>query len=557
MRLTPATARRLGAFLTAVVGAINVASALYPPIPSRMELLRDILPMHFIQGTQSAAVLVGFFLILLADGLRKRRTRAMQITVCLLLTSSVLNLTKGLDFEEAVIAASLAVGLLVTRSAYQVPSGLPAPRRLAQHIATFGLLYYCYVLVGFLVLRHAITPAPTIAGATLEPFRLLGDASAYHYLTAQARWFERSLAFMGGVAVLYALAELLRPLIPRLRPTSSELSRVRSIVKRYGSDTLSYFAFQHGRSYFFDESGDAFLSYRMWRSVAIVGGHAIGPAERVPAVIESFLRFCDANGIEPCFLGIGSADVGTYASLGLRTLKIGEEALIDLPDFESVSLKRKVRRAARHIEDLGFSFASFGRDALPPDLAGQMHEISRQWIVERGGSERGFSMTLGRLPDAGDTDCEVAVALKDGRVWGYLCMVPVYGSSAWSLDAMRRRSDAPNGLMEFLVIRVAEEYRDRGYLTLSLNFATLSNCQNDIDSRALDGTRRFIYQHLSSVYQLKSLEQFNGKFQPRWHSRYLAYRDVLKFPKLALAIAQSEDPIRLPSPAGLFRRLGA
>jgi phosphatidylglycerol lysyltransferase len=108
--------------------------------------------------------------------------------------------------------------------------------------------------------------------------------------------------------------------------------------------------------------------------------------------------------------------------------------------------------------------------------------------------------------------------------------------------------------MEFLIIRAAEAYRDRGYRTLSLNFATLSNESGDIDSRALEGTRRFLFEHLSSFYQLKSLYQFNSKFAPRWESRYLAYRDVLKIPKLAVAIAQSEDPIRIPFLSALFRR---
>jgi lysyl-tRNA synthetase class 2 len=184
-----------------------------------------------------------------------------------------------------------------------------------------------------------------------------------------------------------------------------------------------------------------------------------------------------------------------------------------------------------------------------------MHEIHRQWIAERGGHERGFSMTLGRLPGEEDVDCEVALAVQGDRVLGFLSLVPAYASGAWSLDAMRRRNDAPNGLMEFLVISAAEAYRERGFQVLSLNFATLSNSLDDIDSRVLENTRRFLYDHLSSVYQLRSLEQFNDKFGPRWQSRYLAYRDVLQIPKLAVAIAQSEDPIRIPSPLALIRRI--
>ena len=163
-------------------------------------------------------------------------------------------------------------------------------------------------------------------------------------------------------------------------------------------------------------------------------------------------------------------------------------------------------------------------------------------------------MTLGRLPRAVDKDCELVVAQEGDTVYGFLSLAPVYQGNAWSLDSMRRRPDSPNGLMEFLVIAAAETYMARGSRRLSLNFATLSNAANDIESRAIDETRRFLFDHLSSFYQLKSLYQFNDKFAPDWCSRYLVYRDVLKIPKLALAIAQSEDPIRLPTIGGMLKR---
>lgn len=529
---------------------MNVLSALYPAIPSRMELLRDVLPLHVIRGTQTLTVLVGFFLILLADGLRKRRRRAMQIVVVLLLASSVLNLAKGLDFEEASIAAALALGLVACRSAFNVSSVLPTPRRLLSRIGALAVMLYGYVILGFLVLRHAVRPAPTLSTASLEPLRALWDAPHFHYLTPQSQWFERSFAFLSSVALLFVLVQLLQPLIPHRSATPLDLSRVRGVVHRYGSDTLSYFAFQHGRSYFFDDTGEAFLSYRLWRTVAIVGGHAVGPCDRIPALIAQFIAFTTENGIEPCFLGISGADLGVYGNLGLRTLKVGEEALIDLPSFDTSALKRKVRRAGRHIEDVGIRAITYRRDALPASIVQQMEDISRNWIAARGGSERGFSMTLGRLPGSSDGDCEITLGMKGDRVCGYLCVVPAYSGSAWSLDSMRRHENEPNGLMEYLVMRAAETYRDRGFRTLSLNFATLSNAQNNIDSRILENTRRFLYDHLSSVYQLRSLEQFNGKFQPIWQSRYLAFREVRVFPKLAVAIAQSEDPIRIPA---LFR----
>lgn len=554
MRTNPTLARRLGAVLTAGAGMINIVSALYPAIHTRMETLRGVLPLHLIRGTQTATVVAGFLLILLAGGLRKRRRRALQLTVALLLASAVLNLAKGLDFEEAFIAVAIAGVLLSIRSAFDVSCAMPPPPRVVRQALTFGLLYYGYVLLGFLVLRRGIHPAPTMIAVLEEPWRLLFDARHFQYLTGQARWFSRSLVALEGGALLYMLLQLLRPMIPHRAAGGAERAEIRTLVRRYGRDTLSYFALQDGRSYFLDPGGEAFLSYRLWGTVAIVGGEPVGPPDRLAGMIGSFLAFAQDHGVDPCFLGISGDHLGTYAALGLRTLKIGEEALIHLPTFDPASLKRKVRRAARHIQERGIDIELYPQPRIPPEIYAQMRHISAEWVRERGGSQRGFSMTLGRLPGPNDPECEVVVARSGEHVWGYICTVPAQQGRIWSLDAMRRRAGSPNGLMEALVIRAAERYRERGCDLLSLNFAALANSLDDIDSRALESTRRFLYGHLSSVYQMRSLEQFNAKFTPHWRSRYLAYRDVRKLPKLAVAIAQSEDPIRLPTLSGLFDR---
>jgi lysylphosphatidylglycerol synthetase-like protein (DUF2156 family) len=523
---------------------MNIASALYPGVPSRMEILKDLLPLSLLRLSNTATVLTGFALILLADGLRKRRERAMQVTVGLLVISVILNLTKGLDFEEATVSLILCVTLVAGRRGFDVRSRTTVPKRVLQQILGLAGLYVCYVLAGFLVLRHAVVPAPTLVEVLQEPFRLIGGSSDLHYLTPHARWFARSLVVLGSLGVLYVLAQLFRPLLPTRRSSSDDLRRARELVSRYGTDTLSYFALQDGRSYFFDSGGEAMLSYRLWGTVAVVGGDPVGPADQWRSLLRAFLEFTAAHGMDPCFVGVSAAAAPVFDSLGLKLLKIGEEAVIPLADFDEAALKRKVRRAARHVESLGIEARCYRTGELPDAVKGEVDQVSRQWVEGKGGTEQGFSMTLGRLPRETDTDCELVVAIGAGRVWGYLSLVPVAGGTSWSLDAMRRRSDSPNGLTEFLVLRAAAMYRDRGCRTLSLNFAALADTHGELESRALAGTRRFLWENLSSVYQLKSLYQFNSKFNPEWQSRYLAYNEVLKIPKLAVAVAQCEAPIQ-------------
>jgi phosphatidylglycerol lysyltransferase len=551
--ISATSTRRLGAVLTALAGVMNIVSALYPAIPERMEVLSDIVPLIVIRSAQTGTVLLGFALVLLADGLRRRRRRALQITVLFLLISAVLHLTKGLDFEEAMAAIALAAVLLRRRSVFSVRSSPVIPTHLFSQGGVVVALYAFYVVGGFFILRHAIFPAPSILRVLEEPVRLVADVAYFHYATPQARWFERSISSIGCLVALYLVLRLIRPLIPNSKATASERSRARQLVREYATDALAYFSLQDGRLYFFNDANTAFLSYRVWGNVALVGGDPVGPEDCFTELIVSFVEFALANGLEPCFLGVSARTLSLYSALGLGTLKIGEEAVIELERFDPDALKRKVRRAVRHVSDLGITAVTYRRGDVPPHILRQIRMISREWVRTKGGSERGFSMTLGRIPRASDADCELVVAQRGDEVLGFLSFAPVYRVHSWSLDSMRRRPDSPNGLMEFLVIRASESYRARGCKTVSLNFATLSNASDDIGSRAVDETRRFLFERLSAYYQLKSLYQFNDKFGPRWSSRYLAYRDVLKIPKLALAIAQSEDPIRLPS-RGVVRR---
>jgi lysylphosphatidylglycerol synthetase-like protein (DUF2156 family) len=227
--------RRLGALLTALAGVMNIVSALYPAVPARMEILSDILPLTVIRGAQSATVLVGFALILVADGLRKRRRRALQIAVLALLLSALFHLTKGLDFEEAIVALSLAWLLTREHETFSVPSRMVVPGRLFSRVHAIVALYVAYIVGGFVILRREIMPAPSMLHVVQEPFRLLGDAAYYHYLTPQARWFERSITGFACCVALYVVLRVLRPLIPNHSATASGETR------RFLFDHLSSF----------------------------------------------------------------------------------------------------------------------------------------------------------------------------------------------------------------------------------------------------------------------------------------------------------------------------
>jgi phosphatidylglycerol lysyltransferase len=534
---------------------MNIVSALYPAFHWRYLLLRDMFSVRVINDSQIWTVLLGIVLILLADALAKRNRRAMRLTLGLLVMSAILHLTKGLDYEEALVCLGIAAVLFVRRDDYSVPSRPFTLRTTVTSILSFVLLFCVYDLLGFRILSRWISPKPTLSGALLEPLRLLTDEPVYRYHGYQAHWFGTSLMLVGAAALVYSAFLVLRPLLPIHLSNAVERDQAKRVIQKYGQDTLSYFALREDRAYFFTEERDAVLSYKVWWNVALVGGDPIGPASRIEPLLQDFMDFCRQEGLSICFLGVNDQNLHLYQRMGLRVVKIGEESIIRLPEFDASKLKRKVRRAERHCVELGIVSEMFTPADLPVSYRDQAMEISKAWVKAKGGAERGFSMTLGRLPREDDVDTRVMVAREGERILAFLTFVPVFGSRGWSLDMMRRRMDTPNGLTEFTVIQAARTLGEQGFEYMSLNFASLSCTQNTIpEPRVLSSLRRFLFHNLSSVYQLKSLYLFNAKFDPEWSSRYLVYGDLMRAPKIIMAVVQAEDPIKVSTVASVFKR---
>lgn len=320
----------------------------------------------------------------------------------------------------------------------------------------------------------------------------------------------------------------------------SQKHLILAILKKHGTDSLSYFSLQKSRKYFFSASQKSFLSYCIKGNVAVVGANPVGIREEIPELIDSFIFYLNKTHKKPCFLGVNKNYANYLKKKRFTIFKIGEEAIINLETFDEKLLKKKVRRVLRHMHRSNVVIQIHNRHMVPAAILKQIKQTSKMWLSSRKKEERGFSMTLGAVPTKFHKDCEFIVALKENIVLGYLCFVPVYQGSAWSLDAMRRREVSPNGLMEFLMIQAAKQYKMRGFKKISLNFATFANTKNDINSKLLSRILGAVYVYLSKFYQCKSLHQFNKKFLPDWESRYLAIANLRSIPFSALAILKAE-----------------
>src|SRR5579862_4493952 len=121
-------AERVLAWSAAAVGVIGIVSALTPEMADRVKIVRGVLPPGWPEAARVLTIVFSIGLIWLSRSLAKRRYRAWQLAVLVVVASAVAHLAKGLDVEEATISLLLLVALVRWRSRFDVP-GDPATVR--------------------------------------------------------------------------------------------------------------------------------------------------------------------------------------------------------------------------------------------------------------------------------------------------------------------------------------------------------------------------------------------------------------------------------------------
>lgn len=551
--------RRVIALLVGLMGLANIVSSLVVRVAERERLLHMILPLEVTHGTRHGAVVAGLALLALSRGLWRGKRWPWGLTIAVLLLSALLHLLKGLDWEEAGAALTIAGLLFWRRSAFQARADAPSLRRalVAVGLGLGGLLLY--TLAGGWLLRAQLAPAPQ-PGALLSELgaRLLLGVGPLQASSWRARWFLESLSVTGVALLSYLIGALLRPII--VGPASpGEREQARTIVERDGDSSLAPFALTDDKSLYLGQRVDGLIAFRVAGDVAVVCGDPIVAAEGLDELLYEFIGYCERQGWDICFYETQGGQLAVYEAHGLHTLKIGEDAWIDLASF---SLKGKpiadIRHAVSRAERDGTQFRLL---AAPLSAAEEPLWAQMQRIVgsqDRGDFELQFS--IGRLPQRPRAEDRYALALgPDGStVLGFCAWLPLPARQGWALDVMLRTADAPNGTMEYTIAQSLLAFQQQGAQWASLGVAPLADAalESEGERSLLQRGVRFLYEHprVNELYRYKSLFFFKRKFLPRWQGVYLVYSSRLALPRVLYAVLKVHLPALGPGLVSDFLR---
>jgi lysylphosphatidylglycerol synthetase-like protein (DUF2156 family) len=519
-------------------------------------------------------------LLLCAYGLRRGRRMAWWLAVIINLTVLAVSIwvahavgtspsvrIAGLDsWARAVVAAREAmvlslvtlVVLLVTYRRFDQTADSRAVRKLTATLAiALGVSLAAFLLLGYL-LQVRSSQRPQLGGTTQDlPMRFLASmlfSSRFLQAGLVGRLLYVWVFLLFWIVVLGALAAFF--LHTGTCRDDDAAGRARAILTRGGS-TLSYMSTWAGNAYWFSQDGQVAVAYRAIAGVAVTVGEPYGDPAAVASAITEFASFCEHRGLQPCLYSVTTRTRDVAQQLGWRSVQIAEDTLLPLGNLQFAGKKWQVVRAGMNkAAREGITAEWWSYPEMPPELRGQIHEISDKWMADKGLPEMNFM--LGGLAELNDPNVRCLVAVgADRKVHAITSWMPVYDGGhpvGWTIDLMRRNTEGTvRGVMEFLIATAALTFQDEGARFVSLSgtpLAGLDRGDRGEQPYAMQRALGMIADTMEPAYGFQSLRQFKDKFQPVYEPLYLTYPDPAALGPIAIAIGRAYLP-HLTSRQGL------
>ena len=532
----------------------SVIVAIFSVLPTATSVRFSLSTFSFVsQSTRSVgltvSVVIGIGLIAVARGLSRGKRRAWAIAIGLFGASAVVSLLNGPDPLAVLLSVAMLLALVWFRDDFRAQSDRGSLPQAIAFVPLYLLGVFAFTVITLFAERNHIDPDLTLGGDVRTTYKgLVGRSGPYIYHHRVFRDFlNTSLLVLGIVGAILFLYLILRTFVQSEPPSEERKHRAEQIVRAWGDDTLDYFALRRDKNYYFSDDGRSLVAYVYVRGTAMVAGDPIGPPEDTARTIDEFLHFCAGRGWRVAFFAVSEDHAAIYRERGMHAIYLGDEAVLRCREFAldgggMKAVRSAVRRVDRHHE-----FELMAETEASPELVAELNEISAEW---RGGApERGFTMELGQDVEGVEPDFVLALAREEGgRVAGFLRFVPIYGDDpGYSLDLMRRRPEATNGVTEYLIARSALALGARGFSRLSLNFAAWGRLLDSAEHAGLSGRlQRLMARGLNPFFQIQSLRDFNQKFGPEWVPRSVVIDDVSDLPRVALLYASVEGFLDIP-----------
>lgn len=445
--------------------------------------------------------------------------------------------------------------LILTRQEFRTKSDIQTVMKSIFFFLQISVISF-FVGLAFVGLdRNSYINRPNFSQVLEITFKgLFGISSSIQYISVRVEnRTEYTLAALGLLIVIASTWQFLKPNLYKSSVDRNSLNEIRSLLDRYSDhDSLSYFALRENKNFIWSRNRKAVIPYSVVNGVMVTTGDPIGDRESWPSAMSLFCTEADDHAWIPAVYGCSEeAGLVWTRETNFESLEIGDEAVVLVDNFtlEGAEMKN-VRQMVNQIKRKDYVTSIRRVSEIDGEELLSLRKLAENW--RRGGSERGFSMALGRFCDPIDTHLLIALAIQNGEVKGMLQFVP-WGADGLSLDSMRRSPQSDAGINELLISETITFAKSHNLRQISLNFATFRSIFEKGERLGAGPITRLSHKilvFLSRFFQMESLYRFNAKFCPIWNPRYILFPSIRNLMKVALAILMIELFIPVPKKLG-------
>jgi len=518
----------------------NVSRKFRPPANK----LDHYVPVFINATAFSTAVFTGIFLIVLARGLQRRKTRARNFAIVALALNVISDAFRIHRHPiQIAISATLLILLILVRSEFYAVSD-PTTKFAPLRALLFSLILVIISGMFIIYFRHAkdLVGNPSIKNIFLTVVEgMIGVSGPVEFRSeAISNTVDITLATLGVFTLITPLWLFFRRIEPIPKMNEEDIAKVLELINHdQDQDSLGYFSTRSDKSVVWSNNKKAGIAYRVQGGVMLASGDPFGEFSLWGEAIDNFLKIANEHAWTPAIMGASDTGGEVWVEHSdMLAIDIGDEAIIKVEDFTLEGRPMaNVRQMVNRIKRKGYSTRTARLSELSNAEISQLRKLAKEWRY--GATERGFSMAMDRFAESTDANCLITIAEIDGQIKGFLYFVP-WGNHRVSLDRMQRENGTDAGLNELMIAETAEYSKTNGITHISLNFAAFRSLFERADKISAGpitrGTRNLI-RFLSNWFQVESLYRFNAKFQPEWQTRYVLYpktKDLLKVSWAAL-----------------------
>ena len=303
---------------------------------------------------------------------------------------------------------------------------------------------------------------------------------------------------------------------------------------------MDYFKTYFDKILFISTTKNSFLGYRLVGNYAVVLENPVAenPQEMKDCVV-AFETFCHECGLKSIYYRVLEQDLPMYESLNKKHFFIGQEGVVNLTEFTlEGGPKKSLRNAMNKITESGFKTIIY-QPPIKDGILQKLEAVSKEWLEETERNEIVFSQGLF---DANELKNQTIMTVenKEDKIIAFLNIIPDTVQDEATYDLIRKTKDAPNGIMDFILIALFNYLKTQNYKAVNLGLAPMSGIENPKTFQ--DKSMKFAYDKIKSFSHHKGLRNFKEKFSPTWQNQYVVFSDdydLIQMPRILTKVIKS------------------